>query len=303
MKLSVIITTKNRKKVLLNCIKSLLDSSFNDFELIIVDDNSTDGTQNLTSKDINFPNTKIYHQDKSLTMAQARNFGAKKANGDYLLFVDDDNIVDKDMIKNLLACAGANPAYGILGPRMFYLEKRKEYMTYQTINFYTGKTKGHLGFKNKEINDSDGIPNVFMVKREVFKECGFFDSRLMQSFTEPDFAFQAKKGGYKCGICKSASTYHDICLKDNFRPRGLGGNFLPKAYCLMRNRIIFIWRYGNILQKGVFLVFFSWVYLLIYSLLVLRFGRFDLVKLYWRGYLDGLIYCFTKRIKSPEFKK
>lgn len=297
-KISIIITTKNRKADLFACIRSALASSFLDFEIIIVDDCSCDGTEKLTKEDFDHPRIEIYHQNRTLYMAEARNLGAKKAKGEYLLFIDDDNIIDKDMVKNLVACADARPDYGILGPRMFYLDTKKEYMSFQKINLYTGKTTGHIDSHHNFINDSDGIPNVFLVKKDVFEKCGYFDSRLMQSFTEPDLAFRAKREGFKCGICRGALTYHNVSRKDNTAVRGLGGNFPTKAYCLIRNRIIFISRYANVLQKAVFLIFFSWFYPAAYSLLTLRFKRFDLIRLYWLGMRDGLLYIFTKKLVS-----
>ncbi len=295
--LSVIITTKDRKNDLSKCIASILASSFRDFEIIIVDDCSKDGTELLKAEDFNCP-IKILHQKSQLGMAEARNLGARSSKGEYLLFIDDDNIIDKEMIKSLIACADAHPDYGILGPRMFYLDDKKEYMSFQKINLWTGKTTGFVTSGNSSINDSDGIPNVFMVKKSVFEKCGYFDGQLMQTFSEPDLAFRARKYGYKCGVCRGALTYHNVSRQDNVTARGLGGNFPSKAYCLVRNRIIFIWRYANALQKAIFLIFFSWVYPLAYSILTARFKRFDLISLYWLGMRDGLGYVFTRKIKS-----
>lgn len=297
LKLSIVITTKNRKSALRECVKSILESNIKNFELIIIDDNSSDGTENLSSKDFNFSELKIYHQKSSLKMAQARNLGAKISCGDYILFIDDDNTIVKNMIKELIDCADKNIRYGILGPRMFYKKDMKEYMSFQKINLYTGKTTGYISSDSKEINDSDGIPNVFLVKREVFEKCGYFDNELMQSYTEADFAFRARKLGYKCGICTKAITYHSISKSDNVTSRGLGGNFPLKAYCLIRNRIIFIFRYATNFQKIIFVLFFSWLYPLIYSFLILGDKHFNLIKLYWLGFYDGLAYILTKKIK------
>lgn len=297
-KLSIVITSKNRKGDLISCVKSVLASSFSDFEIIVVDDFSNDGTEKLTKADFNYENIEIYHQNKTLYMAEARNFGAKKAKGEYFLFIDDDNIIEQEMIKNLVEFADTHSKYGILGPRMFYLTDRKEYMSFQKINLYTGKTTGHIDSHHRLINDSDGIPNVFLIKKGVFEKCGYFDNQLLQTFSEPDLAFRAKSLGFRCGICRDAITYHNVSRSDNTAVRGLGGNFPAKAYCLMRNRIIFIWRYANWCQKAVFLLFFSWIYPLIYSLLTLRFKRFDLMRLYWLGMRDGVAYIFTKKVIS-----
>jgi hypothetical protein len=301
-KLSIVITTKNRKKDLLECVKSICASTYENFELIIVDDASTDGTEKLKKTDISFQcakrenledqHIKIFHQKKSLMMVKARNFGAKKAQGRYILFIDDDNIIDTRMIEYLVLAADKYLDYGILGPSMYYFESREKYMDYQKFNFYTGRTKGLIDNSKREIVDTDGIPNVFLIKKEVFKEFGFFDEKLIQTFTEPDFAFNVRKK-YKCGIVKRAVTYHKI--PPGKTSRSMGAVFKQKAYCLMRNRSILISRYGNLIQKFVYMSLFSWIWPFVYSILMIKARHFYLVKLYFYGFKDGMVYFFRKK--------
>jgi len=298
LKVSIVITTKNRINDLKKCIDSILASTYKDFELIIVDDCSNDGTEKLAEKDIDFEQVKILHMTSPLMMAEARNTGARKSSGEYVLFIDDDNIIAENMFEELVECADKHAEYGIVGPRMFYLKERKEYMSFQKINLFTGKTAGVVSVGGAEIKDSDGIPNVFLVKKEVFSKSGYFDGELMQSYTEPDFSFRARKFGFKTGICKSAVTYHNVSMSDNVTPRGLGGNFPLKAYCLIRNRFVLLNRYANIFQKIIFLLFFSWIYPLIYSFFALWHRRFDLIKLYWFGFRDGLMYFITDKLNN-----
>lgn len=291
-KLSIVITTQNRKQDLLECINSITKSTFNDYEIIIVDDVSTDGTAQLGSEDFNEMNVRIYHQKEPLMMVKARNFGARKATGKYVLFIDDDNIIDEKMIEYLVTAADFNVEYGILGPAMFYLDTKEKYLDYQTFNFYTGRTKGLMDHSNRKLVDSDGVPNVFLIKREVFERLGHFDEKLIQTFTEPDFAF-AVRSVYKCGIVKDAVTYHKISKTRN--ARSLGGKFKQKAYCLMRNRSVIIARYGSLPQKVVYIVFFSWLWPLVYSALMIREKQFHLIKLYLHGFKDGMIYFFRNK--------
>ena len=145
---------------------------------------------------------------------------------------------------------------------------------------------------------SEGVPNAFLIKREVFENCGKFDEGLIQTFTEPDFSFKAMECGYETGIVKKAKIYHDIPESSWSTPRALGGMYSQKAYCLMRNRSVIVSRYGNFLEKLVYITLFSWFWPLLYSLLILRYGRFDLIRLYWLGFKDGLIYFFRGKLIS-----
>jgi len=295
MQLSIVITVRNRKEDLLRCLDSIKASDLSGIshEIIVVDDASTDGTELL--KPLGF---RFIHNKKQQMMVKSRNIGAKETTGDYVLFIDEDNVIDKHMIQILLTSAVKYPEFGILGPSMWFLSTKEKYLDYQTFNFYTGRTLGIIDTSGKDLCLSDGIPNVFMIKREMFLKYGYFDSSLIQTFTEPDYAFMLRDHGIKCGTVPSAITYHAVLPSSEFSPRSLGGMFTQKAYCLMRNRTVMIKRYGTVPQKTIYLIFFSWFWPTLYTVSMLKYGRFDLIKLYWLGYVDGLIYFFTGKLRS-----
>ena len=300
MDLSIVITTRNRKKDLFECINSIKKSDFKgiEYELIIVDDASDDGTEKITDEDIGLSNVKIIHNEKQQMMVRSRNIGAKNSVGEYVLFIDDDNIVDKDMIFNLVSFAKNNPEFGMIGPSMYYFESKEKYMDYQKISLLTGKTSYFIGNEEKDYFESDGIPNVFMITREAFEKCGYFDERLIQTYTEPDFAQMIARKGFKCCIVPKAKTYHKIKKEDDLKPISMGGKFKQKAYCLMRNRTVYISRYGKPLEKIIYIICFSWVWPVAYSFFALKNGRFDLVRLYFKGFYDGIKYFFTGKLKD-----
>lgn len=87
-KFSVIIPTYNRKQTLSRAIESVLQQSYTDFELIVVDDGSTDETSTFVRK--NYPQVRLF-TGENLGVSHARNFAAKNANGEYLAFLDSDD--------------------------------------------------------------------------------------------------------------------------------------------------------------------------------------------------------------------
>jgi len=95
MKISVIIPTYNEEDVILDCLKSLMKQSYKDFEVIVVDDGSTDKTVEKLTGVI------VLHQ-KHLGAGAGRNLGAKNAKGDILVFVDADMTFDKNFLKMLV---------------------------------------------------------------------------------------------------------------------------------------------------------------------------------------------------------
>ena len=100
MKTSIIIPVYNEEKTITNCLKSLLSQSYKDFEIIIVDDGSTDDTLAKVDKIKGSKVTKIIYQEHQ-GPALARNKGAKEASGQILVFVDADMEFEKNFLQNL----------------------------------------------------------------------------------------------------------------------------------------------------------------------------------------------------------
>ena len=296
--LSIIVTSRNRHRVLMRCVKSIICSEFRDFELIVIDDASSDGTERLTDSDLQHPQARIIHIKEQIMMVKARNLGVSYAKGRYLLIIDDDNVVPLDMSKKLIAAMEDYSQYGVLGPVMYYYSTQSLKMCGQKINLFTGRTRELVNVNNSHIIDSDGIPNAFMIRKSVFDEVNGFDASIVQTFTEPDFAYQARMKGYKCGVVASAKIYHDIPVEGQLTPRSLGTTYIQKAYCLMRNRTVIVARYGSFVQKLVYFLFFSWFWPLVYSLIMLRWRQTEVLPFYWRGFVDGLRYMLTGRLSS-----
>lgn len=102
MNVSVIVPTYKEKKVLEDCIESLGTQTFSDFEIIVVDDGSNDGSKEiLKNLAKTLPNFKFFTQEHKGAGA-ARNLGAKHAKGEVLVFVDADMTFDKNFLKQLV---------------------------------------------------------------------------------------------------------------------------------------------------------------------------------------------------------
>ena len=301
MKLSIVITTRDRYEDLISCLTSItvsINIKFK-YEIIVVDDNSIDKTINLDNDHFKFNYFKIIHNNEQKMMVKSRNIGAKIAHGELILFIDDDNIIDNNMISKLVLEADENPEYGILGPKMSYYPNKKPYLSSQKINLYTGKTSGKIIHSSNSIINSDGIPNVFMVRKKVLDECGFFDEKIVQTYTEPDLAFAARKIGYLCGVVNNAHTYHKNPVIRSSVHYG-GNQFYQKAFFLMRNRTVMVVRYGKWYQQIIYLIIFSLFWPISYSILVLKEKRIDLIKLYWLGYVAGIKFFFTRNLPNPD---
>lgn len=96
-KISVIIPAYNAEQAIEKCLLSLMQQSFTDFEIIVVDDNSTDKTSEIASK-----YTKVIKLDKKTDVGAARNIGAEESKGEVLVFTDSDVVLPKDWLSNIV---------------------------------------------------------------------------------------------------------------------------------------------------------------------------------------------------------
>lgn len=104
--ISVIVPVYNRKETLARCVKSLLDQTFSDLEIILVDDGSTDGSgavcNALSREDIRI---RVIHKENG-GVSSARNAGIEAAKGEYLMFMDSDDYAELQMAEKLLESIG-----------------------------------------------------------------------------------------------------------------------------------------------------------------------------------------------------
>lgn len=101
-KISVIVPAYNAEKYIEKCIDSIIDQTFDDFEIIVVNDGSKDGTLNLLNAyKKKFPELIKVIDQKNQGLSMTRNNGIKVADGDYLIFVDSDDYIKPDMLEVL----------------------------------------------------------------------------------------------------------------------------------------------------------------------------------------------------------
>ena len=106
---SVIITTKNEEKNIANCLKSIQEQSYRNIEIIVVDNNSTDKTKSLCHPDRSGGIPLIHFFTHGPERSAQRNFGVSRAKGEYILYLDADMILSKDVIKDCVIKIQNNP--------------------------------------------------------------------------------------------------------------------------------------------------------------------------------------------------
>ena len=108
MRLSIIIPAYNAERFIEKCIDSIIDNNFSAYEIIVIDDGSTDKTPEILDRmAIQYCCMRVFHVNNG-GVSKARNLGIEKAQGDYLAFVDADDFVEEGYVSKLLSYISQN---------------------------------------------------------------------------------------------------------------------------------------------------------------------------------------------------
>lgn len=101
MKFSIVVPVYNVEKYIINCLESINEQSYKNFEVIIVNDGSPDNSEKLIKKFIKDKKQFKYYKKENGGLSDARNYGLKYVTGDYIIFVDSDDTINKDLLYEL----------------------------------------------------------------------------------------------------------------------------------------------------------------------------------------------------------
>lgn len=296
-KLSVIIPTMNRYPEILECINSVLACSYPDFEVIVVDNGSTDGTyQNLKKIFSGNERVIIFHSKKNLGAGGGRNKGAALASGELFFFVDDDNVLNKQTLETLVRSMVSHEECGLSAPLMLYKERPDLiWLYFADINMYTSKafyrgTNEKASGSHPSMVEVGHLPNCFMVWANDFRSVGGFDEKYVIMYEEADFAEKIKrKLSKKICLFTKPLIYHNIKLPETGQKEGELFRSKERAFLTARNRIYFMKRNANLLQLATFFIIFNPLFFLFYEAKLLAKRDFSKAFYYFKGVIAGLL--------------
>lgn len=211
-KVSVIIPNWNGYELLKDCLPSLKKQTFTDFEVVVVDNGSTDKSVSYIKN--KFPEIKLIELSNNTGFAPAVNLGIKICVGDYMILLNNDTRVDKKFIEYLVKTADKYPDVGLVAAKM--------------LNFYNPKiidsagdyidVVGHannIGMGQIDNIDFNKPGYTFLVtgggsliKRQVFETIGFLDNYYFAYMEDVDFGLRAQIAGLKAYYEPKAIVYH-----------------------------------------------------------------------------------------------
>ncbi|NIS74273.1 MAG: glycosyltransferase [Deltaproteobacteria bacterium] len=240
----IIVTFNNLESATKPCIESIYDyTDVGDFELIVVDNDSTDGTKEyLGLLKEEHPNVKIKINNENKGFAGGNNDGLRLAEGKYLVLLNNDTLVTPGWLDSLLLPLEKDRQIGLVGPisnavgneQMVTLEGMTE-KSYVAVSEKYTRIHGNCRFDTERL----GFFCVAM-RRQVFNKVGFLDERFgIGFFEDDDYCIRVRSLGYRLVFTEACFVYH----KGSLSFSKLGDQMLREM--VDKNRVLFSRKHGK----------------------------------------------------------
>lgn len=206
MTLSIIVLSYNTKKLTLNCLNFLI-KEYKDFiqkkeiEVIVVDNNSSDGTVESLR---NFGNLEIVKNNTNYGFSKGNNIGAKKAKGEYILFLNSDTKVENQGLLSMTNFLNQNESVGILGGKLLNPDGTQQRSCGNFYNLFNliisllgGERVGLIRKKPEKTQKVDWVSGAsLMIRRNLFEKLKGFDENFFMYIEDMELCFRAKSIGF-----------------------------------------------------------------------------------------------------------
>lgn len=227
MDITVCIVSWNTREELVRCLASVTAQQGVEFEVIVVDNASSDESAEMVSKD--FPQVKLITNGKNLGFSRAQNLAIEASNGRYAMLLNPDAVMtEQDTLAKVVAFGDSNPDVGIIGPK---IENPDGSLQFSARRFPTigaglfrrtplGKLFPNNRFvkqyimsdwKHDEVRDVDWVSGAALViRRAVIEEIGPLDPGFFMYCEDVDWCYRAKKHGWRVCYFPMAKVTHRI---------------------------------------------------------------------------------------------
>jgi O-antigen biosynthesis protein len=211
---TILIPVHDRLELTSACLDSIFATADPSvpFEIIVVDDGSTDGTDKYLES--LGPRVRILQNESRKCFSEKMNMAAPLACGEYLCFLNNDTLVTNGWLKNLLTAARDNPTIGIVGNR--HLTPGTDLINHAGMVFDSHGYPMHLylgqpaDFRHALISQEFQILTAacWLLKKRTFLEAGGFDPAFKNGWEDVDFCLRARRDGWKVFYAANSVIYH-----------------------------------------------------------------------------------------------
>lgn len=234
---SIVILNWNGMEHLETCLPSVTTQSYENVEVIVVDNGSTDGSIEYVEQ--NFETVKLVCNETNVGFAEGNNIGIRVASGDCIVVLNNDTEVDKDWISSFMKVANEHPEVGMLACKILSYYDRKQIDCVGHLIYPDGLSRGR-GRGEIDEGQYDKIVEVAfpsgcaaLYRREMLEQIGLFDKDFFIYVEDSDLGIRGRLAGWKCLYVPDAVVYHKYSAT-------MGGYSPGKAIMIERNRIWFL---------------------------------------------------------------
>jgi GT2 family glycosyltransferase len=243
-KVCVIVLNWNQPEVTAACLDSVQSLQYPSFEIILVDNGSTDNSVQLIEK--TFTGILVMKNQKNLGFAEGSNVGMRRAmqrGADYVFLLNNDTVVSSDALAILVGAAERDQQIGIAGPTIYYYGCGNEvWRIGGTIDRFgrardlaSVATHNDAPAHSRELDFVTGC--AMLVKRTVVEHVGMIDPRFFAYYEELDWCMRAKRAGFSVLYVPGAKVWHKIAVDARSESPAV-------AYLMTRNRLLFLAKMG-----------------------------------------------------------
>lgn len=210
---SIIIPVFNNLSLTQQCLESIWEHTDVPHEIIVVDNGSTDSTGDYLRRMEVEQGLRVIFNRTNLGFAKACNQGAKAAQGDYLVFLNNDTIVQPGWLAEMAACAGKDAKIGAVGARLLYPDDTVQHAGVifndkkLAFHIYNNYDRDHPAvLKEREFQAVTAA--CALVKKDLFFGVGGFDENYRNGFEDVDLCFKLRQRNYKVVYNPRAVVYH-----------------------------------------------------------------------------------------------
>ncbi|WP_424031105.1 glycosyltransferase family 2 protein [Methanoregula sp.] len=208
--ISVVVVNFNGKKFLDDCLSSLACQTFRDFEIILVDNGSSDGSAGYVKE--RYPSVILVGTGKNLGFAGGTNTGIRAAKGAFIFTLNNDTIADPHLLEEIIKPMQADPCVGMCGTKILFPDGR---INSTAICISRSGAAWDRGMGEPDRGQYDTAEEIFgpcagaaLYRRVMLDEIGLFDEDFFLFMEDIDLAFRGRLAGWKCWYVPTARVVH-----------------------------------------------------------------------------------------------
>lgn len=241
-KIFVIVLNFNGAKTLSNCLSSIFQSDYENFETVVVDNDSRD--ESFEKARTLFSKAHFIKNSANIGFAKGNNVGIRFALekfADHILILNNDATISKTTLTELVRAAENNPKAGIISPIIKNPTNKTTWFAGGVINWRKMRTEHLTKIASDKPYSTEYITGCAMfVKKDVFKKIGLLDERYFLYYEDADFSMRAVKAGFE--LCMIPSIIVQHLEQSNAENKA-------KTYWLVLSGLIFFHEHASVLQK------------------------------------------------------